>query len=714
MSTVFRDPFLMESDDSDSDDNDSYNKNHVVKSTYCESGYDPSQNKQPSRATATASLKLLTNTQQRNEISGGREPTSEPTHNQTITYNILFYCGMAQQEINRNDSGIDQKSSSSNNFNWSGFSQVAELQKQNAELVLALDKARSQANAHAHSQASSTQNNKNSDNTSISEAMSRVAALSKKIRVLNSSLEAEKSKYKKSDQLRVDLEQKVEVLQRELHKKDTTLKRLQSKPNKESSDLVSPTSHNTASSSEYTNHNKGAEGSKLRQLWRQNQSLKKDLQLAHRAISKEVGENISVSTILSSQSDWKGRAEQIALLRGKIAMLQGTGSQLKPNRPAGHKYSSSGVNPQTRAHLRKLENSKKEAQRAAEEESAQLKIQNIALQEKIDALKARIKVLSRELKQYKCRQQELAQQAVKDGKTIQGLNEKLENRGMEYNLKPKVDVVLSDNIKLKELCREQRKAVEDLKKTVSALHQQLRSNTSRGSTRSSSRQKLFSNSEDLGSNEKNINSLTALAEIETRLSISEVERKKLVELVEVLRRQIGEEEEKSCQLNLENRERIRCAQQLQDRLTYLENNTSEKNITKPLISLRPEESERKLALLKDENEVLRMRLNDMVKRKKDELEVYDKLLQEARRAYAQGLKSFRAAQFQDKESKKKQASVHSSKTLNQTLLFVRPDKSAGILNSSGKHDLEGSTSTSWPLLSTSTSSLHVAMCELLP
>jgi hypothetical protein len=44
--------------------------------------------------------------------------------------------------------------------------------------------------------------------------------------------------------------------------------------------------------------------------------------LALRALARELGEEIPVSRVLSGQSDWKGRAEQIAMLKAKVAELQ--------------------------------------------------------------------------------------------------------------------------------------------------------------------------------------------------------------------------------------------------------------------------------------------------------------------------------------------------------------------------------------------------------
>ena len=44
--------------------------------------------------------------------------------------------------------------------------------------------------------------------------------------------------------------------------------------------------------------------------------------MALKALQMELGEDVPVSRVLSGQSEWRGRAQMISLLRAKVAELQ--------------------------------------------------------------------------------------------------------------------------------------------------------------------------------------------------------------------------------------------------------------------------------------------------------------------------------------------------------------------------------------------------------
>ena len=71
--------------------------------------------------------------------------------------------------------------------------------------------------------------------------------------------------------------------------------------------------------------------SKLKMAEQRNQCqvLKQELKLAQRVITKEVGEGVSMSALLSGVSGWRGRAQQIIALQNKVAEL---GEQLRQAR----------------------------------------------------------------------------------------------------------------------------------------------------------------------------------------------------------------------------------------------------------------------------------------------------------------------------------------------------------------------------------------------
>jgi len=54
----------------------------------------------------------------------------------------------------------------------------------------------------------------------------------------------------------------------------------------------------------------------------QNTQLKNELKIAHKCIQQEVGENVNYTQILAGNSNWRGRAQQIAMLQSKIVELR--------------------------------------------------------------------------------------------------------------------------------------------------------------------------------------------------------------------------------------------------------------------------------------------------------------------------------------------------------------------------------------------------------
>ena len=115
------------------------------------------------------------------------------------------------------------------------------------------------------------------------------------------------------------------------------------------------------------------------------------MQLAVKALQMELGEDMPVSRVLSGQSEWRGRAEQISLLRAKVAELQ---KQVKPssrsseaNRPTVSSPNKS--DDRNRTALRSLELQRKQTLELASIECEQVKQAHVDLQQKHEAIKAR-------------------------------------------------------------------------------------------------------------------------------------------------------------------------------------------------------------------------------------------------------------------------------------------------------------------------------------
>eukprot|EP00047_Mylnosiga_fluctuans_P017079 m.58558 g.58558 ORF g.58558 m.58558 type:complete len:452 (-) comp6912_c0_seq2:916-2271(-) len=146
--------------------------------------------------------------------------------------------------------------------------------------------------------------------------------------------------------------------------------------------------------------------------------LKKDLQLAVKALARELGDEVPVARVLANPTDWKGRAEQIALLKAKVAELQKAkpGSRTGTSRPSPTPRDDAG--DRNKAALRTLEAQRKAMLEQASAECEQVKQAYTELQQKHDALKARNANLSRELKTAKTEADALRMQ-LSDGEAQQ-------------------------------------------------------------------------------------------------------------------------------------------------------------------------------------------------------------------------------------------------------------------------------------------------------
>ena len=153
--------------------------------------------------------------------------------------------------------------------------------------------------------------------------------------------------------------------------------------------------------------------SKLKMAEQRNQCqvLKQELKLAQRVITKEVGEGVNMSTLLSGATPgWRGRAQKIIALQSKLAEL---GKQLREfqGRQNGSTHVRRGtsdravaapmVDARQKAALRKIENDKQKNLDEARSELESLKASYSKIIQQCNALKARNKTLTSTVKSLK-------------------------------------------------------------------------------------------------------------------------------------------------------------------------------------------------------------------------------------------------------------------------------------------------------------------------
>ncbi|CAG5114967.1 unnamed protein product [Candidula unifasciata] len=150
-------------------------------------------------------------------------------------------------------------------------------------------------------------------------------------------------------------------------------------------------------------------------------SLRQELKVAHKVLCQEIGENINFQTLLNESSNWRGRAQQILALQGKVEelkalLLDGSATDGEKNTNAKRRQEE-----KYKDELRKMEKDRKEAQENTAIKLKNLEAENHSLLEKLDAGKARNHVLSNEIKTMKSQLQMLLKKSRNDDEFIDAL-----------------------------------------------------------------------------------------------------------------------------------------------------------------------------------------------------------------------------------------------------------------------------------------------------
>ncbi|XP_073837906.1 uncharacterized protein [Musca autumnalis] len=267
-------------------------------------------------------------------------------------------------------------------------------------------------------------------NSSI--ASSKLLELSKKNRQLRAELETTKNRLTRKDmqiqKLEKDLKLAEEKCQgdKEFDKKGSTpLDELQSK-------LMSMQQ-------------------KLFETRNKNVELSNQLKLAQKCLQQEIGENFNLNTLAShpTNSNWRGRAQQILHLQQKVQELKERLAQQEQKNSCGYLsndyHSSSDVNEQflpcgslhsiDRPNVRRNELQHRAKVESLEMEIANLKTQLEDSQSKILALKVRNKTLNDEISKHKLKANNLEEQSDFNSLNMATMNDKLNQQKSQYEKK---------------------------------------------------------------------------------------------------------------------------------------------------------------------------------------------------------------------------------------------------------------------------------------
>ncbi|XP_069585361.1 coiled-coil domain-containing protein 13 isoform X2 [Ranitomeya imitator] len=259
-------------------------------------------------------------------------------------------------------------------------------------------------------------------------AATKIVELSKKNRELSSEMESEKSKVRQ-------LNNKVKALERELQ--NANLAENFGK-NAGPGLKVSHSAEVTPDSSELkaVQEKLAAANLKLSEYRNQIQTTRQELKMAHKVLVSEVGEEVTISQLLSSAGGWRGRAQQILALQGRVRELETQlGQARSPVSELSLEEEMLGISVPKRfaaqeknlIRIRNLEKERKETLERLTGEHDALKKEHEELKKKLDGSKARNKSLCNELKTLKMQAATLLEKGKHDDELIDALLDQQKN-----------------------------------------------------------------------------------------------------------------------------------------------------------------------------------------------------------------------------------------------------------------------------------------------
>uniref|UniRef100_A0A7M4E295 Coiled-coil domain containing 13 n=1 Tax=Crocodylus porosus TaxID=8502 RepID=A0A7M4E295_CROPO len=274
-------------------------------------------------------------------------------------------------------------------------------------------------------------------------AATKIVELSKKNRELTAETESEKTKVKQLNNRVKELEREVRLL-------------LLSKPG--SPELKAVQEKLTAANL------------KMMDYRNQLQATKQELKMMQKLLASEVGEDVNVQNLLATSGTWRGRAQQILVLQGKVRELENQLGQSKS------RASMNSIDEEMLAltdprklsaqernllRIRSLEKEKREALEKLTGEHSALQKDHEDVKIKLNASKARNKVLSNEVKTLKGQILTLLEKGKHDDELV--------------------DALLSQQKEMHEILKHLSQQDEKNKESQQSLGQQLNSETQKQS-----------------------------------------------------------------------------------------------------------------------------------------------------------------------------------------------------------------------------------------
>ncbi|XP_063976167.1 coiled-coil domain-containing protein 13 isoform X2 [Diachasmimorpha longicaudata] len=381
-------------------------------------------------------------------------------------------------------------------------------------------------------------------------------------------------------------------------------------------------------------------------------TLRQELHKAQKLLCSEVGENVTITGLLNHPGGWKGRAEQIQHLQQKISDLQHKLSDSEKS----SRGSSISLELRSSYRTKSVERDRKTQVEHLGKELRQAETALEGNRRKLEAARARIKVLENELSDSKRTIIILNDRKAHDDQLIQALNGQLravEDRYKERNgdSKKRMEKITQECSNLKNELHSARLLTEQLRKKLSERETEIYT------LRSGAVSSISTNSRDLpddfcepspldsdrGYQDPNEYVVLGVA--------AEAERERLMDVVAALNRRLDKERadtdhvsellrrERTKVVRLENRlQKIEAEAMTRPRVNSGYRARTSKSLTPFKNELNDDQFKFKLELLEEENLAVKARLATLQQEKIEDLSTYKQLLENTKKIFHESLR----------------------------------------------------------------------------